>query len=268
MCTATIPRTVPVELAPETFLVTNLAPAGGPFLPVNSVVIRGSEPIVVDTGAPIHRAHWREQVFSLVEPHDIRWIFLSHDDSDHTGGLADVLAAAPNATLVTNFFSTERLSLERELPMQRLMWREPGEHFDAGDRRLVLFRPPIFDAPTTRGLFDTKTGAMWAVDSFAAATPGAVHFAEDLPREMFDETFALLNSMLSPWHEWLDPVAYERHVDTVESLHPTVVASAHGPILGGHAIHDAFDRVRAMAGQPRRAGPGQARLDELLAAVR
>ena len=28
-----------------------------------------------------------------------------------------------------------------------------------------LFRPPVFDGPTSRGLFDPKSGAMWIVDS-------------------------------------------------------------------------------------------------------
>ena len=26
-------------------------------------------------------------VFSIVEPEDVRWLFLSHDDPDHTGNL-------------------------------------------------------------------------------------------------------------------------------------------------------------------------------------
>jgi hypothetical protein len=63
----------PIEIAPETFLIPNLAPAGDVFVPVNSLVIRGDEPVVVDTGAPIHRQRWMEQVFGLVDPDDIRW---------------------------------------------------------------------------------------------------------------------------------------------------------------------------------------------------
>src|SRR5687768_12155537 len=106
MNNVTIPSTSPVQVAPETFLIPNLAAAGDVFLPVNSLLIRGDEPIVVDTGAPIHRERWLEQVFSLVDPEDIRWVFLSHEDGDHVGGLDSVLEAAPQATLVTNFFST------------------------------------------------------------------------------------------------------------------------------------------------------------------
>lgn len=262
-----VPVTSPVHVAPETYLIPNLAPAGDAFLPVNSLLIRGKEPIVVDTGAPVHREHWLEQVFGLVEPEDIRWVFLSHEDGDHTGSLDQVLEAAPNATLVMNFFGAERLALERPVDLTRMRWLEPGETFEVGDRRLRLILPPIFDGPATRGLLDERTGVMWAVDSFAAAAPGAVHRFEDIPKDLYEETFALWNSLISPWHQWLDPVCYHRHIDEVESLAPRVVTNAHGPILVGDAIHDAFDKVREMAGQPRQLLGGQELLDEILATV-
>lgn len=237
-------------------------------MPVNSLLIRGAEPIVVDTGAPAHRAHWLEQVLGLVDPDDIRWVFLSHEDPDHTGGLDDILVAAPNATLVHNAFGAERLALERSVPLHRSIWREPGETFDAGDRRIRLFLPPIFDGPATRGLLDESTGVLWAVDSFGALTPGAVHRVEDIPRDLYDETFAEINSLEAPWHEWLDVDRYRRHVDQIEALRPTAIASAHGPVLTGAAIPEAFDRVRALAGQQRVVLESQSALDRLLAGVR
>ena len=263
-----IPTTAPVKVGPDTYLIPNLAPAEpGTFVPVNSLVILGEEPIIVDTGAPVHREHWLEQVYGLVDPEDIRWVFLSHEDGDHTGSLDQVLEAAPKATLVMNMFSTERLALERPVDVTRMIWREPGEHFDAGDRRLHLMLPPIFDGPATRGLYDEKTGVLWAVDTFAALTTGAVHHVDDLPKELYEETFMFFNSLVSPWHQFLDPVRYNRHVDTVEALKPRAVASAHGPILVGDQIHDAFDRVRTLAGEPIIPPPGQAALDDILAQV-
>jgi flavorubredoxin len=264
----TVPTTAPVKVAPDTYLIPNLAPAEpGTFVPVNSLVILGEEPIVVDTGAPVHREHWLEQVYGLVDPEDIRWIFLSHEDGDHTGSLDQVLAAAPQATLVMNFFSTERLALERPVHVDRMIWRDVGESFDAGDRRLHMVLPPIFDGPATRGLYDDKTGVLWAVDTFAALTTGAVHHVDDLPKDLYEESFVMFNSMVSPWHQFLDPVRYNAHVDTIEGLKPRAVASAHGPILVGDQIHDAFDRVRALAGVPRIVPPGQEALDALLAAA-
>ena len=244
----TLPR---CEVAPETFLIPHVAPVLGAelFLPVNSLLVRGREPAIIDTGAPIHLDSWLDQVFSLVEPQDVRWVFLSHDDGDHMGGLRHVLLRCPNATLITNYFAVERLSLEDPLPLHRLRWLEPGESIDIGDRRLYAVRPPIFDGPTTRGVFDDRTRALWAVDSFAGLTPSAQQIArEDIPPDVFDETFARLNRMISPWHEWLDLRRYGRHLDQLFALRPEVVTSAHGPVLTGRAIEDAFDRLHRLAG--------------------
>jgi flavorubredoxin len=260
-----VPAMRPHRIALETWLIPNLVPAGdGLYLPVNSMVIRGREPVIVDTGAPVHREKWLEKVFSVVEPEDVRWIFLSHDDGDHTGGLLDVLARCPQATLVTNFFSVERLALEKPaLPLERMRWIEPGGRFDAGDRVLQLFRPPIFDGPTTRGLYDPTTSAMWIVDTFACLTPGALE-GEALSDEELSQMSAM-NSAVSPWHAWLDRSAYSRHVDAIEAFGARAVASAHGPVLRGGQLDDAFDRLRGLAGAPIIPTPGQELLDQLVA---
>jgi flavorubredoxin len=266
--TETGPTVAPHRLAEDTWLIPHLYAAGpAAYVPVNTMVIRGEQPIIVDTGAPIYRESWLEQVFSLVDPEDVRWIYLSHDDGDHTGGLHEALARCPNATLVVNFFITERLALEQALPLDRMIWLGPGDTLDAGDRRLHLVVPPIFDGPTTRALFDEKSRVLWSVDSFAAMAPGAVHEHAYLPPDLYDETFRLFNSLISPWHQWLDADKYGRHVTGIERLEPIATASAHGPVLRGAAITDAFARVRAMAGQPIVEPPGQPLLDELVASM-
>jgi flavorubredoxin len=262
------PDVAPYNIADDAWLIPNYYAAGpGVFLPVNTMVIRGAEPIVVDTGAPIHRESVLDQVFSLVEPEDVRWIYLSHDDGDHTGALHELLEVCANATLVVNFFITERLALEKALPLDRMTWLGPGDVLDAGDRKLHLVVPPIFDGPTTRALFDEKTRVLWSVDSFASLTPATGYEVGDKPTEMYDDTFRLLNSLISPWHQWLDETKYAAHVRGLTSLDLAATASAHGPVLRGTAIDDAFERVVTMAGSPIVAPPGQETLEEMLAAT-
>lgn len=262
-----VPDVTPQRVGADTYLIPNIVAAEpGAYVFVNSMVILAEQPVIVDCGAPLFRDRWLEAVTSLVDPADVRWVFLSHDDGDHIGNMADVLALAPNATVVANFFSNERVRIDRpgDMPPDRQIWLEAGGHFDAGDRRLHLFRPPIFDGPTTRGLFDERSGVMWAVDSFAALTTGAVYDAGDLPPDLYDGSFALFNSLVSPWHQWLDTRLYRRHVNAIEAIAPNAIASAHGPVLRGGMIADAFSRVRAMAGQPNVPPPGQETLDELI----
>ena len=51
------------------------------------MVIRGAQPVIVDTGCSRVRDSWLAAAFSVVEPEDVRWIFISHDDHDHIGNL-------------------------------------------------------------------------------------------------------------------------------------------------------------------------------------
>ena len=120
------------------------------FVYLNSMVI-GKEPMIVDTGTPANRDQWMSDVFSLVDPKDVRWIFLSHDDVDHSGNLDEAMTACPNATLVCNWAMIERHSNCFEFPLERCRWVMDGEPLDIGDRTLQAVRPPVFDSPTTRG---------------------------------------------------------------------------------------------------------------------
>src|ERR671929_40888 len=100
----------PTRIAPDTWVIHQVQPALGQplFIYLNSMVILGNEPVIVDTGTPANREQWLKDVFALVDPKDVRWIFLSHDDVDHTGNLDEALTACPNAQLVCNWAMIER----------------------------------------------------------------------------------------------------------------------------------------------------------------
>ena len=222
--------TTPEPIAPDTWLIPTLAadPAGG-YIGAHSAVIRGAEPVIVDTSVLFGREQWLRNVFSVVEPEDVRWIFLSHDDHDHLGNLDLVLELCPNATLLANYAMVGRLFGDVELPLERMRWINVGESIDVGDRELLMVRPPMFDSPATRGLFDTRTGMFWAADSFGSAFPGAVYDADDIPADVYDPSFELLNLLNTPWLEWVDPTRFADHVHTTESLPLTVVAERARP---------------------------------------
>ena len=161
----TAPKThqAPTRIAPETFVIHDhngegVAPV---MVPLNTMVIRGAEPVVVDTGVVENRDQFLADVFSIVEPEDIRWVFISHDDVDHVGNVNALMAAAPNATLVIDWFMQERMGASLDVPVSRWRWVQDGDTIDVGDRTLHVVRPPVYDSPTTRGLFDPRTRVYW-----------------------------------------------------------------------------------------------------------
>jgi flavorubredoxin len=238
---------MPYQIADETFLITwGLdAPPVGHF-PMHSLLIRGKEPVLVDTGAPACREQWLATVAELVDPADVRWVFLSHDDRDHAGNLLQVLAACPNATLLTNWFSLGRMAEEWDTPLPRCRFVNDGDQVDVGDRVLVAVRPPLFDNPTTRGLFDASTGVYWSVDTFATNTPHRMLEADDLSDGEFRDGQLLGARLIAPWHRYLDQSKWDICVDAVRRLGATTMASCHSPVLRGQRIDEAFDLMRQL----------------------
>jgi flavorubredoxin len=259
----------PELVAPDTWVVRQLAGEGlGPTATfVNSSVITGAEPVIVDCGPAVTRDQWLETTFSIVEPEDVRWIYLSHDDVDHTGNLLQVLDACPNAALVTTAFMMERMSAEfgMALPLPRMRWINDGQSFHAGDRELVAVTPPSYDSPTTRGLFDTTSGVYWASDSMGSPVPHEVSDITELDPGFWREGFLGQQLMLSPWLNWTGPERYDRAVDRILALDAKVVTSAHGPALRGSQIESACRLLRELPYLPPVALPGQVDLDAIVA---
>ena len=136
-------------------------------LPINSFLIRAAQPVLIDAGLAALRQDFMQALRAEIDPRELRWIWLTHTDVDHTGSLEAVLAEAPHARLVTSFIGMAKLSLVGG-PVERAYLLNPGQRLNVGDRELLAVKPPTYDAPETTGLFDTRSRNFYSADSFGA----------------------------------------------------------------------------------------------------
>jgi len=152
-----------IEVLPAHFPIP-----GAGFLPVNAFVIKAKEPVLVDTGTGIDSEEFMKTLRSVIDPRNLKWVWLTHDDADHTGNLQKILEAAPNARLAAYSLAVLRMSTAWPVPMDRVYWLNPGDSINVGDRKLTAVRPPLFDNPTTIGIYDDKSEAFFSADCFGA----------------------------------------------------------------------------------------------------
>jgi hypothetical protein len=237
-------------------------------LPVNAFVLHAAEPVVVDTGLSLADRSFVEDLAAVVDPADVRWIWLTHPDRDHTGGLFDLLMAAPRARVVTTFLGMGILSTERPLPLDRVLLLNPGQSMSAGDRELRAFRPPLFDNPATVGFQESATGIVFSSDCFGA--PLATHDlagsddVRHVPAADLRAAQLLWATVDSPWVHQVDRRSYAAGLETLRGMAPSAVLSTHLPPAVG--VLDTFlDTLLLAPDADPFVGPDQRALEEMLA---
>jgi hypothetical protein len=235
------------------------------LLPVNAYLLQAREPVLVDTGMAVLRDEFMQALRSLIDPTALRWIWITHADADHIGGLRAVLEAAPNARIVTNYLGAGKLNLQ-QFPVERTYLLNPGQALDVGDRRLRAFRPPVFDAPETMGLHDSRSGFAFTSDCFGAVMERPADSAMAIAPAALQRGAALWAGIDAPWLPQVDSERWPAMLNPLRSLVPTLLLGTHLPPAAGldEALYRALDTAR---GSEPFVGPDQATLEAALAAA-
>ena len=231
-------------------LPSSEAAPGFGVLPVNAFLIRDHQPVLIATGLATEGDDFLSTLWSLVEPDQLSWVFLTHDDRDHAGNLLQVLEAAPQARLVMNFVALAKLSEEWSLPLDRVTVVNPGERFATGARELVVLRPPVYDSPGTVGLYDADADVAFTADAFGTYLPELVHDLSEVSESDLHSGFADFNRLNHPWVALVDQPRFEGALAELLGTDPGLLLSSHGVLAHGRTETLVQEMVRISTMEP------------------
>jgi len=245
-------------------LVSYIPVPGYGVLPVNAFVIKARQPVLVDTGMTAVRPEFMKELRSLIDPAELRWIWITHADMDHLGNLEAVLAESPNARVVTTYIGMAKMGLHG-LPLDRVFLLNPGQTLDVGDRKLLAVKPPTYDAPETTGLFDPQSGALISADSFGALLEEPADAAANIDPKVLREGGHTWASIDAPWLGMIDINKFGATLTAIEQLNAQTILSSHLPPainMSKTLLNNLADAYTA----PTFVGPDQQMLEKLMAA--
>lgn len=247
-----------IEVLPAHFPVP-----GAGLLPVNAFVIKAKEPVLVDTGMGIDGEEFMQALRSVIDPRDLKWIWLTHDDADHTGNLQEVLEAAPNARLAAFSLAVLRMSTAWSVPMDRVYWLNPGDSIRVGDRQLTAVRPPLFDNPTTIGFYDDKSEAFFSADCFGAIIPSPAQSTDDIVEDDLTQGMTGWASLDSPWVHLVQQSKFDKQLDSIRKIAPKSILSGHLPPATGKT-EQFLELLATVPSSTPSIAPNQAALKQIL----
>jgi len=254
----------PARVAPDTTALAAEFPIPGyGVLPVKAHVVQAEEPVLVDTGLAALREDFMKGLRATIDPADLRWIWITHTDADHLGNLEQVLAEAPNATVVTNFIGMAKMGLLGIQP-PRLHLLNPGERLDVGDRKLRAVSPVTFDAPETTGFQDEKTGVFVSADSFGALLEEPATAAAAVDPAKLRAGMQVWATIDAPWLQWADASRFGKALDGVRGMNASMILSSHLPPAQGltDTLLENLDSARQA---PVFVGPDHAAFTQMMA---
>jgi flavorubredoxin len=258
--------TTTYRAAPDIDVLTTIHEIPGlGFIPINAFLLHGPSPILVETGAVVDREQFMTALRSLINPADLKWIWLTHTDPDHTGALHQLMDENDELKVITTFLGVGAMSLSDPLPMHRVYLVNPGQTMTIGERVLTAIKPPTFDNPCTTGFYDQASGALFSSDCFGALLSEVPEKAADLSDEALRQGQVLWTTIDTPWIHAVDSGGLARRLDDIRSMEPKLILSSHLPAAGGFMTHRLLASIAEAQAADVFVGPDQAALVQMMA---
>lgn len=192
----------------------------------NSYLIQGEKIALVDTSHEKFRSQYLNRLQELVDLSLLDYLIISHTEPDHSGLVKDILALAPQVTVVASKVAIQFLEDFVHQPFARQIVKS-GDRLDLGKGHLLEFvSAPNLHWPDTMLTYDHGTGTLFTCDVFG------LHYCSD---ELFDQNLEAIAPDYQFYYECLMAPNARSVLGAFKRMEGlgeiTLVANGHGPLL-------------------------------------
>ena len=192
----------------------------------NSYLIQGEKIALVDTSHEKFRSQYLNRLQELVDISILDYLIISHTEPDHSGLVKDILALAPQVTVVASKVAIQFLEDFVHQPFARQIVKS-GDRLDLGKGHLLEFvSAPNLHWPDTMLTYDHGTGILFTCDVFG------LHYCSD---ELFDQNLEAIAPDYQFYYECLMAPNARSVLGAFKRMEGlgeiTLVANGHGPLL-------------------------------------
>lgn len=205
----------------------------------NAYLVQGEKTALIDTVKAPFADTLLHNVSEVVGLDAVDYVVANHGEPDHSGALPAVMAACPNATLVTNDRCAGILESyygPREWPMQTVA---TGDSLDLGGRTLSFVQVPMVHWPDSMVTYCAEERILFSNDAFGQHLASSGRFDDEVEfAEVMHEAKTYYANIVMLYGR---PIA--KALEALGGLQIAMIAPAHGVIWREHVpeILDAYN---------------------------
>ncbi|HEX7713489.1 MAG TPA: FprA family A-type flavoprotein [Bacillota bacterium] len=191
----------------------------------NAYMVKGSRGIaVIETVKSGFFREFIDEVKSLADPAQIKYIILNHMEPDHSGSIGELLKLAPEAQVVVS--RTGEHFIKHILNYQpKLMKMGDGDRIDLGDKHLRFIAAPFLHWPDSMFTYLEEDQILFDCDFLGAHYADPMLFGDQ--DEGFLEDFKYYyDHIMRPFKPYVIQA-----LDKLAAMPLAMVAPGHGPVI-------------------------------------
>lgn len=196
----------------------------------NAYLVSGQKHALIDTVKAPYAGELLTQLRSMVSLNQIEYIVCNHAEPDHAGGLEQVLAACPNATVVCNKKCSDALGLHFDTTKWKFRIVTEGEKLDLGGLTLQFFDTPMCHWPESMVTYLIEEQILFSMDAFGQHYATPKRFDDEIPLDVaLGEAQTYYANIVMPYGR-----AVGAALAKLETLPLKMIAPSHGVVWRTH----------------------------------
>jgi flavorubredoxin len=196
----------------------------------NAYLVRDERTALIDTVKAPFADRLLQNVSALTDLAKVDYVVCNHAEPDHAGGMARVLAALPNATLVCDERCEAALSQHHDSSGWRTQTVATGDTLTLGKRTLEFIETPMVHWPESMFTYVPEEKVLFSMDMFGQHYSSSQRFDDEVPLcTVMEEAKAYYANIMMPFGHQVTRV-----LDAVAKLDIEMIAPSHGVIWRKH----------------------------------
>jgi len=191
----------------------------------NSYLIQDEKTAIIDTVMDKFTQPYLQWLSELTDLQKIDYIIVQHNEMDHSGSLAELLEAAPKATILCPKPAIKYVQnvINREARIKPV---ENGEVLDLGGKKIEFITAPFLHWPDTMMSYLSTDGILFTCDLLAAHFCDSHLFNDLISRDVWPDFKYYFDIIFRPLKKHV-----RNGLKKIEGKSLKIVAPSHGPIL-------------------------------------